>query len=527
MEVEIGTTWQLKLVQAKSNCFLIISSTTNGANMIGVMMYHSILSLQASGKSQREIADLLDISKTTVNVYCNLPLDEGEHHSCQRVGKSSFDVAKDYLVNRLSLKPKLRSSRLFLEVIKKYPEIKSKERAFRTYVRALREHLPTESRRCFGIIETDSGKQIQVDPGEMKVDFSSNRRVKVYFVSFVLSYSRQLFVHFQFRHYKTADFIEAHRQAFIYFEGIPQECVYDQTKLVVIQEKYREVILNEEFHQFSLKTGFLPSVCEGYDPQSKGKVERTVREVKEGFLYGRTFEDLQDIQAKGYQWLAHFNSRVHATTQKIPVEVWNEEKALLKPIPASLVKPACRKADKTGLISFCGNRYSVPLIYQERQVVVDEESGMLIVTDPITCEFICTHKLGLRKGEIIKNNNHYRDYEVVLADLNIEVTELLSTYVGGANLVQRIVKENPKEARDQLRALRKFFNKYEQEIWQEALVDINSLGHVKATSVEKILNTVERTRRLANISLDEPVPNNAGSVIQRSLEDYMKVLNHD
>jgi hypothetical protein len=152
---------------------------------------------------------------------------------------------------------------------------------------------------------------------------------------------------------------------------------------------------------------------------------------------------------------------------------------------------------------------------------------MLIVTDPITCEFICTHKLGLRKGEIIKNNNHYRDYEVVLADLNIEVTELLSTYVGGANLVQRIVKENPKEARDQLRALRKFFNKYEQEIWQEALVDINSLGHVKATSVEKILNTVERTRRLANISLDEPVPNNAGSVIQRSLEDYMKVLNHD
>ena len=83
--------------------------------------------------------------------------------------------------------------------------------------------------------------------------------------------------------YDTATFIIAHQQAFSYFGGVAKEYVYDQTKLVVINERYREVLLNEPFHQFALAHDFGVHVCEGYDPQSKGKVERSVRYVKEDF----------------------------------------------------------------------------------------------------------------------------------------------------------------------------------------------------------------------------------------------------
>jgi len=49
--------------------------------------------------------------------------------------------------------------------------------------------------------------------------------------------------------------------------------------LVVIKEIYREVLFNHEFHQYANSIGFHPHVCEGYDPQSKGKVERCIQEL--------------------------------------------------------------------------------------------------------------------------------------------------------------------------------------------------------------------------------------------------------
>ena len=38
-----------------------------------------------------------------------------------------------------------------------------------------------------------------------------------------------------------------HDAAFRYFSGCPEECVYDQTKLVVLHEQYRELQLNQGF----------------------------------------------------------------------------------------------------------------------------------------------------------------------------------------------------------------------------------------------------------------------------------------
>jgi hypothetical protein len=33
-------------------------------------------------------------------MYCNLPLEVGEHHSCRRAGRSEFSITKDYLIER-------------------------------------------------------------------------------------------------------------------------------------------------------------------------------------------------------------------------------------------------------------------------------------------------------------------------------------------------------------------------------------------------------------------------------------------
>ena len=79
-----------------------------------------------------------------------------------------------------------------------------------------------------------------------------------------------------------------HEQAFRYFGSIPAECVYDQTKLVVIKEMFREVIFNDRFYHYAVQICLEIRVCKGYDPESKGKVEAGVKYVKGDCLWGNT-----------------------------------------------------------------------------------------------------------------------------------------------------------------------------------------------------------------------------------------------
>ena len=110
------------------------STKADGARMIGAKMYNTILTLWELGRSQREIAEQLGLSKTTVNKYCSMPEDMGMMHSYQRAGRSAFAIAEAYLRERLSLKPKLRASRLYEEIRELYPELQAKPRAFRSYL---------------------------------------------------------------------------------------------------------------------------------------------------------------------------------------------------------------------------------------------------------------------------------------------------------------------------------------------------------------------------------------------------------
>ncbi len=495
--------------------------------MIGANVYHRMLMLRSIGASQREIARELHISKTTVNKYLSQSEVAGEIDSCRRAGRSQFSVAGDYISTRLLQKPKLRTSRLYQEVISRYPEITGKERAFRNFIKKIKADLPKGNRRIFSVIETDPGRQIQVDMGEDRIDLISGKRVKIYFAAFVLSFSRQLFVHSQLHPYKTDDFIEAHRQAFRFFEGVAEEYVYDQTKLVALHEKYREVIFNERFHQFALKAGFRPVVCEGYDPQSKGKVERCIQEVHRGFFYGRDFADLPDVRMQMIMWLEKFNGRQHAVTHQVPQKMWDEEKLLLKKIPECFIERQTRKADKTGLISFKGNKYSVPMVFQDRSVFVSENEEMLMIHDPASAKVIATHHIPLGKGLMIKQSIHYRDISIEVKELKSRISAGLERFPDGHLVVNRLVRENPHIVRDQLNAVRKMLDSFDDSIWKASIPTILRVPHIKATLIEKVLQTKLHQDTFNNAIADVDSAPGKESPIQRSLNDYMEVLHHD
>src|SRR5690606_10898094 len=125
------------------------------------------------------------------------------------------------------------------------------------------------------------GVQCQVDPGELRGVIIGGVEREVHFVVFVLSFSRLMYVGVSFRPLNTEAFLQMHDEAFRYFGGLLEECVYVQTKLVVLEEQYRELKLNQRFHEYATAAGFRIHACEGYDPESKGKVEAGVKYVKQ------------------------------------------------------------------------------------------------------------------------------------------------------------------------------------------------------------------------------------------------------
>src|SRR3546814_3166974 len=65
-----------------------------------------------------------------------------------------------------------------------------------------------------------------------------------------------MYVGLAFKPLDTATFIQLHAEALRSFRGMPAECVYDQTKLAVLSEQYRELTLNPRFHEFATTAGF-------------------------------------------------------------------------------------------------------------------------------------------------------------------------------------------------------------------------------------------------------------------------------
>jgi len=183
------------------------------------------------------------------------------------------------------------------------------------------------------ITDTVPGVQCQVDPGELRGVMVGGEARTLHFVVFVLSCSRLMYVGVSFRPLDTATFIQLHDEAFRYFGGVTEECVYDQTKLVVIREQYRELTLNQRFHQYATTADYRIHACEGYDPESKGKVEAGVKYVKQDCLYGEVFADEAAVRGHLQQWLESVaNARAHGTTGRVPrAHFESEERQQMKP----------------------------------------------------------------------------------------------------------------------------------------------------------------------------------------------------
>lgn len=193
-------------------------------------------------------------------------------------------------------------------------------------------------RRTVRIADCEPGAELQVDYGRMgliPVPLTGKSRV-AWALIFTSVYSRHMFVFLTFRQTLEAT-IEGFEQAWTFFDGIYKVVIPDNMKTIVNHADALNPRLNDAFLEYSQSRGFVVDAARVRHPKDKPRVERMVPFVRESFFKGEQFIDLADAQRRAEQWcLVRAGMRVHGTTQRRPVEVFeSEEKKTLLAAPSA------------------------------------------------------------------------------------------------------------------------------------------------------------------------------------------------
>lgn len=351
--------------------------------------------LHGAGMSIRQIARELGVSRNTVRRYLRAP--EVPKPAPRPPRGSKLDPYKEFILRRLA--EGVDNCVVLLRELRAqgytggYTILKD-------FVQPLRARRASQATVRF---ETAPGEQAQVDFGSCAYVLPDGRVRRVWLFTMVLSWSRALYVEFVPRA-NTATFIRCHLHGFEYFGGVVQHCLYDRTKLVALGlDEAGEVRWNEQFLDFALRLGLQIRLCQGYRPQTKGRVESGIKYVKHNFWPGVRFTDLDDLNRQARVWLDTVaNVRIHGTTHERPIDRLAVERVHLRSLPGwERLQPwlrEVRRAGRDGYVQWERAWYGLPWPWRRGQVV-QVQPGEGIVELWVDDQRVAVHPRATQPGQ--------------------------------------------------------------------------------------------------------------------------------
>ena len=192
--------------------------------------------------------------------------------------------------------------------------------------------------------ETEPGRQVQADWAHLGLWRLGERLVELYGMVAILGYSRRPAFRFATDLTRRTT-LEKLVWCLHDLGGVPYEALTDRDPAFCVgQTSDGKAILALEWVDLCSVLGLVPKACRPYRAQTKGKVERMVRELKEGFLPWLTGQvmpqqpTLADYDRFAQRWVEEVVCRRrHRTTGKVVEEAWEEERGLLRPVPARIL----------------------------------------------------------------------------------------------------------------------------------------------------------------------------------------------
>src|SRR5665213_777581 len=430
------------------------------------IMYHEIQRLIREGLSLAAISERVVMNPRTVKRYSTMSeADYASFLESKEVRDKLLTPYESFVHDKLVAHPAVSAAQMHDWLKEYHPDFAhTAPKTVYNFVMALRQkyNIPLEEvgREYFVVEQLPYGQQAQADFGHYILRGTEDRRKRIHFFVMMLSRSRMKFVLFSDAPFTTSMTIDAHEEAFKFFSGMPREIVYDQDRLLLVEERMGELLLTREFKDYVFEQEFQLHFCKKADQQSKGKVENVVKYVKNNFLYGRLYYDLQTLQAQAMAWLLRTgNAMPHSTTRKIPLEEWQNEQLHLRPWVSVKILPSyiLRTVRKDNTFAYLGNFYSVPqgtfrtkdtmvmIWLKEEQLHVHDSEGV----------FVCKHAIAGSKGNTVINTDHKRDKSLKLKELLIQTASLFLNPGLAMQYFEMIRKQRSRYLRDQLQAIQK------------------------------------------------------------------------
>lgn len=236
-----------------------------------------------------------------------------------------------------------------------------------------------------GISPQDVVISVMTAPGDIaQVDFgyagklydpATGRLRKCWFFVMVLGYSRHMFVRLVFNQ-KAETWLKLHIEAFEHFGGVVQTVVPDNLKAAVIRTAFGaegQTALHRSYRELARYYGFKVDPTLPRSPKHKGKVESSVKYVKNNFLRPREPEDVVQANRELDAWVKEIaGNRIHGTTGKKPLEQFEqEEQQTLQALPEVNFELVVWKevtVHKDSHVQMDRKLYSVPFEYIGQKV---------------------------------------------------------------------------------------------------------------------------------------------------------------
>ena len=287
----------------------------------------------------------------------------------QSLRASQADPYLPFVRETLTQFPTLTASRLHAMV---------KSRGFEGgtdyFRRIVARHRPRPYAEAYLRLRTLAGEQAQVDWAHFDhIQVGKARRPLMAFVM-VLAYSRRIFLHFTLNA-RMDSFLLGHVLAFVAWGGVPRVILSDNLKSAVLERMGCAIRFNPEYLAFAAHHRFEPRPVAVARGNEKGRVERSIRYIRDNFFAARSFTDVDDLNAQARLWCAGpaADRRWPEDDQLTVEQAFERERPALMALPEHdypLGERVQVQVGKTPYVRFDLNDYSIPHTHVRRTLTV-------------------------------------------------------------------------------------------------------------------------------------------------------------
>jgi transposase len=316
---------------------------------------------------------------------------------------TAVDPYRDFVMDTLQRYPRLVSTRIYDMIVDR-----GYSGSLRTLRRFVTEHRPARPREVYTRLETLAGEQSQIDwahVGQLRVKGGVR---PLYCFVILLRHSRAMWAELVMEQ-TTASLVRSLVRASQHFGGVTHQWLFDNPKSIVAAREGSAIRFQSDLIELAGALHVSLRACRIRKPTDKGGVERGIRFLKTRFFPARVIPSLAAGNAALSQFLETVAmSRPHPVQRLRTVgDVFAEERERLLPLPAAEIPTelvGSVPADKTALVSFDTNRYSVPPEAAHRMLtlVASDSEVRLLDRDRV----VATHARSWAKNTVIEDPAH-------------------------------------------------------------------------------------------------------------------------